>query len=337
VTPSQSPRRPTRATAAGRAYLDLQNAARAQGRDTSELLQLYALEGFLGRLAASEFADRLALKGGVLLAAFDIRRPTRDVDVAAVGLDGDAVHMLQVVRAIARVNLDDGLLFDPAAASATVIREDDESGGVRVSLPCTLARARLPFHVDVNVGDPVWPTPRRIELPRLLGGSLTLLGYPLAMVFAEKIVTAVQRGQANTRWRDFADIYLLSGRHHQDGGQFAVAIGRVAEYRRADVRPLGLGLAGFAELVQPKWTAWRRRQRLDDRLPEDFPAVVARVMDFADPALDRLCPGSHVVSHSAAVDVSSEMYFRAGGHVLIIWSAVGPVGMRGERFVSPQR
>ena len=65
---SQSPGRPTRATPAGRAYLDLQNAARAQQRDTSELLQIYALEGFLDRLASSPFAERLVLKGGVLLA-----------------------------------------------------------------------------------------------------------------------------------------------------------------------------------------------------------------------------------------------------------------------------
>jgi len=286
VTPLRPRRRPTRATTAGRAYLDVQNTARAQGRDTSELLQLYALEGFLSRLAASPFAERLALKGGVLLAAFDIRRPTRDVDVAALGLDGDVVHILRVVRAVAAVSIDDGLLFDHPAANATLIRQDDEYGGVRVSLPCTLDRARLPFHVDVNVGDPVWPAPSRIELPRLLGGSLSLLSYPLAMVFAEKIVTAVQRGQANTRWRDFADIYLLSGRHDQDGGQLASAIGRVGEYRQADLRPLALGLVGFAELVQPKWSAWRRRLQLDDRLHEDFAAVLARVIDFADPALD---------------------------------------------------
>jgi hypothetical protein len=98
-------------------------------------------------------------------------------------------------------------VFDHEAASALVIREDDEYSGVRVTMPCSLDRSRLRFHIDVSVGDPVWPAPGSVELPRLLGGSLRLLGYPLAMVYAEKIATAVQRGQANTRWRDFADIY----------------------------------------------------------------------------------------------------------------------------------
>jgi hypothetical protein len=74
-------------------------------------------------------------------------------------------------------------------------------------------------HIDVNVGDPMHPPPNTIEVPRLLGGELTVLGYPLAMVFAEKIVTAVTRGTQSTRWRDFADIYLLARRHHIDGGQ----------------------------------------------------------------------------------------------------------------------
>jgi len=66
----------------------------------------------------------------------------------------------------------------------------------------------LRFHVDVNVGDPVWPVPGPVEVPRLLGGSVTLLGYPLTMILAEKIVTGVERGTANTRWRDYADVYL---------------------------------------------------------------------------------------------------------------------------------
>jgi hypothetical protein len=66
---------PTRATVAGRAYLDLQNLARSQGRPTDELHQIYALEGFLARLVVSPYADKLVLKGGVLLAAYDTRRP----------------------------------------------------------------------------------------------------------------------------------------------------------------------------------------------------------------------------------------------------------------------
>jgi hypothetical protein len=136
-------RRPTRATVEGRAYLDLQNLARRQQRPTDELHQLYALEGFLARLARSPDADRLVLKGGVLLAAYDARRPTRDVDIQARAIAGDRDDVLQLVRGIAAGAIDDGLVFDTDTATADIIRDDDDYSGVRVTLTATLA-SRLP-------------------------------------------------------------------------------------------------------------------------------------------------------------------------------------------------
>ncbi|HEY0691651.1 MAG TPA: nucleotidyl transferase AbiEii/AbiGii toxin family protein [Kribbella sp.] len=76
----------SRGTPAGDAYLDLKNQAQRTGRTTQELLQLYVLEGFLARLAASPVRDNFVLKGGVLLAAFDTRRATKDVDLAGRNL-----------------------------------------------------------------------------------------------------------------------------------------------------------------------------------------------------------------------------------------------------------
>jgi hypothetical protein len=78
--------RPTKETVAGQRYLDLQREARRTGRPTDELIQLYALECFLDRLAHSAFASKFVLKGGVLLAALDARRPTRDIDLSANAL-----------------------------------------------------------------------------------------------------------------------------------------------------------------------------------------------------------------------------------------------------------
>jgi hypothetical protein len=202
--------RPTRATVAGRAYLDLQNLARRQGRPTDELHQMYALEGFLARLAISSYAGQLILKGGVLLAAYEARRPTRDVDLQARRLPDQATEALSTARHIAALPVDDGLSFDTGNATAHAIRDTEAYSGVRVTLTAQLATARLTFHVDMSTGDPIWPAPQIITLPRLLHGHIRISGYPLSMVHAEKLVTAVQRGTANTRWRDFADIYLLA-------------------------------------------------------------------------------------------------------------------------------
>lgn len=215
---------PRRSTPDGRAYLDLQALARSDSRTTQEYLQLYCLEGFLSRLVASAQTQKLVLKGGVLLAAYELRRPTTDVDLAARNQSNEAEEVRRLVAGIAATPLDgdadDGLTFDSDGATAESIREGDAYSGVRVTMRARLATADLHFHVDVNVGDPIWPAPVDVELPKLLGGKIDLLGYPIPMVLAEKTVTAMQRGTTSTRWRDFGDIYQLTGTHAMTAGRF---------------------------------------------------------------------------------------------------------------------
>ena len=90
------------------------------------------------------------------------------------------------------------------------------------------------------------------------------------MVLAEKIVTASQRGITSTRWRDFADIYLLTGQHRLVAGDIHAAINKVSTYRNTEMGPLRHVLDGYPALAQAKWHAWRTRQNLEDRLPADF-------------------------------------------------------------------
>lgn len=279
--------RVTRGTPSGDAYLDLQNEARRTGRPTQELLQLYILEGFLARLAVSEACESFVLKGGVLLAAFGSRRPTKDVDLAGLDVANDTGTVLELVLAVLAAGQaeDDGIEFEVGNATAEIIREEDDYSGVRVHVEARLASARLPFHVDVNVGDPIWPAPTTVAVPRLRGGEpIKLPGYPMHMVHAEKIVTAIQRGTANTRWRDFGDIWSLSRQHPITADDMTQAISEVARHRKAAIRPLAEILDGFADLAQAQWARWRRRSN-SDHLPEQFAPVLQMVIAFADPVL----------------------------------------------------
>ena len=92
-----------------------------------------AMSSSLARLAASDHRDKLVLKGGVLLAAFLVRRPTRDVDPQAQVVLNDLECVLDIVRGIAAGEpvggIDDGLVF--GAAQATAARQ----------LPSGIARA----------------------------------------------------------------------------------------------------------------------------------------------------------------------------------------------------
>lgn len=279
--------RVTRGTPSGDAYLDLQSAARRTKRPTQELLQLYALEGFLARLAISDVRGSFVLKGGVLLAAFDSRRPTKDVDLAGIDVANDAGTVLGLVRRVMAVDLpaDDGVEFIPETATAEAIREEENYSGVRVHVDAHLATAKLPFHVDINVGEPIWPTPTTAAVPRLRGGDpIELAGYPMHMVHAEKIVTAIQRGTANTRWRDFGDVWSLSRHHPISASDLVQAIAAVARHRQATIQPMATVLDGYADIGQARWAQWRRRSNAD-HLPEQFTDVLAAVFAFADPVL----------------------------------------------------
>lgn len=268
----------------------LRRQARDEGRTTAEYLRLYALEGFLLRLANSPHNGKFVLKGGVLLAAYELRRPTADVDFAGVRVSNEADSVRQLVIEIAGTalpaGLEDGITFDLDDVRAEAIREDDEYGGVRVRLVAKLATAREPFHVDVNVGDPIWPAPAEIYLPRLLGQEpIKLIGYCIEMVLAEKIVTALQRGQASTRWRDFGDIFQLTGRHAVQAKELRQALQTVAEYRHVELSGLDDALDGYAEIGQPRWAPWRRKLQLTESLPANFGDALAALETFAQPIL----------------------------------------------------
>ena len=189
------------------------------------------------------------------------------------------------VRSILAAPRDDGLEFDLDSIRGEQIRDEADYNGVRVKITARLATAQVPLHVDVNFGDPIWPAPAEAVLPLLLGGALRLLGYPDHMVLAEKIVTALERGEQNTRWRDFTDIAAIARSRTVDGADLQEAIGVVARYRQVELEPLGPLLAHMPALAQRKWEVWRKKQRLEQSTPASFADLLATCLAFVEPVL----------------------------------------------------
>lgn len=146
---------------AAEVYNRLQGLARERGRATDELFQLYLLERSLYRWANSRLADQFVLKGGTLLAAYNLRRATRDIDVQALAVDNDADTLAALVREICQIDSDDGVTFDLDRLDVRTIREGATYEGLRLRIPAGLGRAQLVLRLDVNVGDPITPRPRR--------------------------------------------------------------------------------------------------------------------------------------------------------------------------------
>jgi predicted nucleotidyltransferase component of viral defense system len=275
---------PSRATVAGAVFQDLRKLARAQGRGTDELLVFYVLERFLYRLSRSPYADRFTLKGGLLLATLDARRPTRDGDLL-VELTRDESTVLGTVAEIARIEIDDGVEFAVERIGSAVIREGDLYEGMRITMPALVASARVKLQLDINFGDPVTPGAVVTEYPQLLaGGGFQIRGYPLETVLAEKLTTALSLGDANTRERDWADIWRLTGRHELKGSSMYRALRSTAAYRGVELRLLSEAIVSLPTRRAGSFRAWRNRQGVDgNAYPDTFADLVADVVAFADP------------------------------------------------------
>lgn len=216
----------------------LMNLARERG-ETFELMAIrYALERFLYRLSISNYADIFILKGAMLFSVWAgmPHRPTRDADFLSFG-ENDAARLAEIIRAICEIEVvPDGLVFDTASVRVEEIRERQEYQGQRIRWSALLGSARLPMQMDVGFGDAVTPGPKMIEYPVLLDHpNPRLKAYPPESVVSEKLQAMVALGMANSRMKDFYDVWVISKTFAFEGSVLADAIGATFERRSTSI------------------------------------------------------------------------------------------------------
>lgn len=270
----------------------LQRIAREQGRAVQELLTLYVLERFLARLVESTYADSFVLKGGVLLAGYGLRRPTRDVDMQAIDFVLDEEHCRQVVAEVAATAADDGVVFDAIPTRIEQIRDEEEYSGLRVHIRAQLYRAQIALKLDISTGDPISPPAQLVTMPRILGGEFTLMGHPPETIIAEKAVTILQRGATSTRWRDYMDLRSLALSRSFSAATLRKAIEEVAKHRKVEISAPSASLSGHDELAQQKWAAWRKKTDVEDITLPVLEDQLSEVGKFLDPVFLGLDPSA---------------------------------------------
>lgn len=251
----------------------LQNLSQQTGEPFHLLLVRYALERLLFRLSQSPHRDQFTLKGSALFALWTGRmhRPTRDVDLLGSGKP-DTLALQEIFHALARVaDPDDGLTFQPETVVVTAIREQQEYGGQRVTLLAKLGNARIPLQIDVGYGDVVTPAAQFIELPTLLSmPAASLRAYPKETVVAEKFHAMVVLGMANSRMKDFFDLWILSRTFPFAGTILRRAIQATFRRRKTEL-PTDVPLAltdAFADDAgkQTQWKAFVARADLSTQV-----------------------------------------------------------------------
>jgi predicted nucleotidyltransferase component of viral defense system len=267
------------------AFRELQHNSRKSGANMQALLTVYAVESFLRRLATSEHAQQLVLKGGMLMAAHSIRRMTRDADLSAHGVRNDERGVARLVATISATEPDphDGITIDPESLRTQVMREDAEYRGVRCKLNAHLAQALIPFALDFSFGDP--RSASLIQLESVISRpAIALHAYPLTLNLAEKLVTAMQRRETSTRDRDLADIWVTSRRQRVDARELHGHVAEVAENRGQRIIPMAQALEYMPDRQQP-YTAMVQRMGYLSAPPASWSDLLAGVIGFADPLL----------------------------------------------------
>jgi len=279
----------------------LLNRSRETGENHQALLTRYALERLLYRIGTSEVEDQFVLKGAYAFLVWqqDMHRPTKDLDLLGYGPPDQLEELFrQVCETEAS---DDGVSFDPESVSATPIRDQEEYDGMRVTLDASIGSAELQLQVDVGFGDAVVPEPEVTEVPTLLDfPAAQLRAYPRETVVAEKLHGMVVFGIANSRMKDFYDIWYLSKQFPFEGTTLTEAIRSTFSRREADL-PAKMPMALTDEFAddsqkQTQWRSFGSRTRLET-FDTDFGSVIEQLRSFLWPPLDGLSPSSAFEKH----------------------------------------
>ena len=266
--------------------------ARERGDDFQLLLTRYANERLLYRLAASSHGSHFVLKGAVLFTLWTGKphRATRDLDLLGFG-DPSENHVHGIFKEVLALDVgDDGVAFDAGSLEVGLIREDQEYGGIRVTLIAQVTSARIRLQVDVGFGDAITPDPTVIDFPALLDfPAPRLRAYPRETVIAEKLEAMVQLGLANSRMKDFYDILVLSRMFDFNGDLLVRAI-RATFGRRRTVLLTSLPVALSPTFASDptkvaQWTAFAKKSGAAD--VGDLASTIEAVSRFSAVPLAR--------------------------------------------------
>ena len=200
------------------------------------VMQNFLFERFLARLSKTEFKDKFVVKGGMLIASIVGigTRSTMDLDATLRNMPLTETAIMDAVQNICAVEIDDDVTFSNFTFEP--IRKDDAYGGYRLKMKATYFTISNPLSIDISTGDAITPEPIEYAFPSLFDDSenIKIWGYNVETILAEKLETIISRGVANTRPRDFYDVYILQKKKRTNVNKLRAALDATAKHRGTD-------------------------------------------------------------------------------------------------------
>lgn len=286
----------------------LMNVAKLNNEAFDLVLVRFAIERLLYRLSQSKYRDHFVVKGATMFQVWSnlSHRPTRDLDLLGTG-EPEVDRFVEIFQDLCvQVVENDGLVFVVDSVSATKMKEDEEYEGVRMKFDALLGSARIPIQVDVGFGDAITPSSQLIVFPTVLElPAPHLQSYPRETVVAEKFQIMVMLGIANSRMKDFFDLFTLCTQFEFDGELVRRAIRATFERRKTSIpttRPIAL-TTEFSEDQQKsvQWNAFLRKTNLNSN-DLSLSGITARLADFLMPPAAAASQGKQFSKYWRPID-----------------------------------
>ena len=241
----------------------LKNISKEKNVDFNSVMRFYMYDRFVERLSKSKYRDNFVLKGGFYLSKlFGLdNRSTMDIDTAIRKAEFTKENLINMINEIINMNIDDNVKFE--IEKTELIRDEDEYGGLRVTIKFMLENIKDKFHIDLATGDPIYPRPDNYKYESLIGNDVyNVWSYNIETVLAEKIETILSKLEASSRMKDYYDIYLIYKFRFDkvDDEKLRGAVKRTFKKRMFDSELVtNLNIVKESKILREKWSNYSRK------------------------------------------------------------------------------
>lgn len=218
---------------------------------------------FVERLSKSKYKDNFILKGGFYLSKlFGLdNRSTMDIDTAIRKAEFTEENIIKMINEIINIDVGDNVKFK--IEKTETIRDEDEYGGLRITINFMLENIKDKFHIDLATGDPIYPRPDNYRYESLIGDEVyKVWSYNLETVLAEKLETILSKLEISSRMKDYYDIYLIYKFKFDkiDKEKFRGAVKKTFKKREFDADPItNLNIVKESKVLKDKWISYSRK------------------------------------------------------------------------------
>lgn len=188
----------------------VRNISNGDSKVAQSMIRIFLMERFLERVSVSRYRDQFVLKGGMLVSSLiGINlRSTMDIDTTVKALSLSKDELKKVITEISEVPLGDNITFQ--IIDMETIMDEFEYPGIRIHMEAVFEKIKQPIKIDVSTDDVITPDAIEYTYPLMFEKrAICILTYNIETLLAEKSQTIINRGLANTRMRDFYDVYEI--------------------------------------------------------------------------------------------------------------------------------